>query len=77
MPSTASSGKRRRAVAGEMTFLAELPAGYDERTRMALTDNNQVVVTHPEHPPLVLNTSGCWVDLMSGSVHPALGSSTC
>lgn len=64
-------------MADEMTFLAELPAGYDERTRMALTDNNQVVVTHPEHPPLVLNSSGQWVDLKAPPVHPALGSSTC
>lgn len=61
----------------EMQFIAELPPGYDERTRMALTDNNQVVVTHPEHPALVLNSSGRWVDLLSGSVHPAPSSSTC
>ncbi len=41
----------------EMHFIAELPAGYDERTRMALTGNNQVVVTHPDHrPPVAMKT---------------------
>ena len=64
-------------MAGEIKFLAELPAGYDERTRMALTGNNQVVVTRPEHPPLMLGADGQWLDLNKHLVHPALGSSTC
>jgi len=64
MPSTASSGKRRHAVAADMTFLAALPEGYDDRTRLALRDDNQVIVTHPEHPPLVLGADGQWLDLL-------------
>lgn len=64
-------------MVGEMKFLAELPAGYDERTCMALTDDNRVIVTHPEHPPLALSADGQWLDLGGGLVHPALGSSNC
>lgn len=64
-------------MAGEMRFIAELPPGYDERTRMTLTDDNRVIVTHPEHPPLVLSAHGQWLDLNEALVHPALGSSTC
>lgn len=64
-------------MAAEFSFIAELPPGYDDRTRMALTDNNRVIVTHPEHPPLVLDSSGRWLDLNEALVHPALGSSTC
>ena len=63
-------------MAGEK-YIAELPAGYDERTRMALTGNNQVVVTHPEHPPLALSADGQWLDLNKALVHPAHSSSTC
>lgn len=77
MPSTASSGKRRHAVADEMKFLAELPAGYDDRTRLALRYDNQVIVTHPEHPPLVLGADGQWLEILGGVVHPAHSSSTC
>ena len=51
-------------MADEMKFLAELPAGYDDRTRLALRDDNQVIVTHPEHPPLVLGADGQWLDLL-------------
>lgn len=57
-------------------YIAELPAGYDERTCMALTDDNQVIVTHPEHPPLRLGAGGCWVELGSGPVHTAQTHST-
>jgi hypothetical protein len=64
-------------VADEMKFLAELPAGYDDRTRLALRDDNQVIVTHPEHPPLVLGADGQWLDLKAPPVHPAHRSSTC
>lgn len=64
-------------MAGEMHCIAELPPGYDERTRMALTDDNRVIVTHPEHPPLVLDSSGHWLDLNARLVHPAQRSSTC
>jgi hypothetical protein len=58
-------------------FIAELPAGYDERTRMALNVCNQVVVMHPEHPPLLLQPTGQWVVIQPEPVHPALRSSTC
>lgn len=64
-------------MAGEMKFLAELPAGYDSRTQLALRDDNQVIVTHPEHPPLVLSANGQWLDLNEALVHPAHSSSTC
>ncbi len=64
-------------MAAEMTFIAELPAGYDERTRLALRDDNQVIATHPEHPALVLGSNGQWLEILSGLVHPAHGSSTC
>jgi hypothetical protein len=64
-------------VAGDMKFLAELPAGYDSRTQLTLRDDNQVIVTHPEHPPLVLTADGQWLDLNEALVHRALGSSTC
>lgn len=58
-------------------YIAELPAGYDERTRLALNDHNQVVATHPEHPALVLDAHGRWLDLFTGVVHPAQSSSSC
>ena len=58
-------------------FIAELPAGYDERTRLALRDDNQVIVTHPEHPALVLGADGQWVVIQLEPVHPAHSSSTC
>ena len=58
-------------------FIAELPAGYDERTRLALNVCNQVVVMHPEHPPLLLQPTGQWVVIQPEPVHPAHGSSTC
>lgn len=64
-------------MAGEMKYLAELPAGYDSRAQMALTDDNRVIVTHPEHPPLVLSADGQWLDLKAPPVHSALGSSSC
>lgn len=63
MPSIASTGKKKRAGAGEMKYLADLPPGYDDRTRIALRDDNQVIATHPEHPALVLLSSGEWHDL--------------
>jgi hypothetical protein len=44
-------------------FIAELPAGYDERTQMTLTEDNRVVLAHPEHPPLMLSATGQWVAL--------------
>lgn len=59
------------------SFIASLPAGYDERTCLALRDDNQVIATHPEHPPLVLSANGQWLDLGERLVHRALGSSTC
>ena len=44
-------------------YIAALPPGYDDRARMALTPSNQIVVTHPEHPPLLLQHNGQWVAL--------------
>jgi hypothetical protein len=33
------------------TFLAELPEGYDERTRIALHEKtNTLYIAHPNHP---------------------------
>jgi len=62
-------------MAGE--FIAELPPGYDERTRLALAAGNSVVATHPEHPPLLLQPDGQWLALSTALVHPAPESSTC
>lgn len=64
-------------MADQVAFIAELPAGYDDRTRLALTDHNQVVATHPEHPPLLLQPSGQWVELSAAPVQTALRSSNC
>ena len=41
------------------TFIDALPEGYDDRTRLALWDDNQIVATHPEHPALLLS-GGHW-----------------
>jgi hypothetical protein len=38
-----------------MTFVAKLPPGYDERTRMALGANGRIVIAHPDLPALVLD----------------------
>jgi len=38
-----------------MKFVAELPPGYDERTRLYLTEDNEIVASHPEHPTLILD----------------------
>jgi hypothetical protein len=62
-------------MAGE--FIARLPPGYDERTRLALTDGNRVVATHPEHPPLLLGSDGRWLVLQPAPVHHAQDPSTC
>jgi hypothetical protein len=58
-------------------FIARLPEGYDERTRLALRDDNQVIATHPGLPPLVLGSDGQWVEFLRESVHPAHSPSTC
>jgi hypothetical protein len=42
-----------------MKFVAELPPGYDERTTMALTGDNRIVIAHPEHPPMILDEKSC------------------
>ncbi len=57
-------------------YIAELPAGYDERTRLALNDHNQVIATHPELPSLILSWTGQWLDDRQAPVHPAHSSST-
>jgi hypothetical protein len=36
-----------------VTFLDEIPPGYDDRTRLAVTSDNRIIATHPEHPPVV------------------------
>lgn len=36
-----------------MSGLFDFPPGYDERTMMALTPDNRIVLSHPELPPLV------------------------
>ena len=58
-------------------FIAALPPGYDERTRLALTEHNQVVAAHPAQPPLLLNSDGQWLALPPELVQTALASSTC
>jgi hypothetical protein len=57
-------------------FIAELPAGYDERTRLALRDDNHVIATHPEHPPLLLQPNGRWLAIQPQPVHSAHSSSS-
>lgn len=48
----------------ETQFLVELPPGFDERTQLAVTSSNQVILTHPEHPPRVLDEETMrWVAL--------------
>lgn len=42
-----------------MTYVAELPPGYDERTTMALTPDNRIMIVHPDHPPMVLDEKSC------------------
>ena len=64
-------------MAAESSFIAELPAGYDERTRLALREDNQVIAMYPGLPPLVLNPDGQWVEFVREAVHPAHSSSTC
>ncbi|MGI9152733.1 MAG: hypothetical protein ACR2IY_02505 [Rubrivivax sp.] len=58
-------------------YIAELPLKYDERTRLALNDRNQVIVTHPEHPALVLGSDGRWLALDGAPVHTAPTHSSC
>lgn len=36
-------------------FLTTLPPGYDERTTLALTPANALVIAHPDMPPLIFN----------------------
>ncbi len=52
-------------------FIDPLPEGYDERACMALTPGNQIIVTHPDHPPLLLTSRGQWVAFPESLVHPA------
>jgi len=63
-------------VADANAYIAQLPAGYDERTVLALDEHNQVIATHPEHPPLRLAASGEWLALSAAPVHPARSSSS-
>lgn len=59
-------------------FIDPLPEGYDEeRTRLSLREDNQIVATHPEHPPLLLTPSGRWLAIRVRPVQHAQRSSTC
>ena len=40
-------------------YMADMPPGYDERTAMALTPDNRIVIVHPDHPPMVLDEKSC------------------
>jgi hypothetical protein len=58
-------------------FIAKLPPGYDDRTRLVLRDDNRVVAAHPEHPPTMLGADGQWLEIRIAVVHPAPEPSTC
>jgi hypothetical protein len=59
-------------------FIDRLPEGYDEeRTRLTLREDNQIVATHPDHPPLLLTPAGRWVAIRVRPVQHAHRSSIC
>jgi hypothetical protein len=35
-------------------FYIDLPPEYDDRTRIAMSPNGNIIVAHPEHPPKLL-----------------------
>lgn len=47
-----------------MEFLAQLPEGYDERTRITVAVTGDLVVIHPEHPPLIITREGAIRELI-------------
>jgi len=52
-----------------MTIFAEIPAGYDERTKLWLTPDNRVGLVHPDLPPLIYDeTAKIWIPLQP--LHP-------
>jgi len=45
-----------------MSFLTDLPPGYDDRTHLALGPGNCILASHPEQPPIRYDEhSRCWV----------------
>lgn len=46
------------------SFLPKLPAGFDDRTRLALATGNRILAAHPDHPAVVYDEQrGVWVPL--------------
>jgi hypothetical protein len=42
----------------------EFPFGYDDKTTLTLTPDNQLVITHPVMPPMIYDESVMrWVEL--------------
>jgi hypothetical protein len=39
-------------------LFVQLPKEYDERTRLAQAPSGDIIVTHPEHPPLRVTKNG-------------------
>lgn len=39
-------------------IIAELPAGYDEDTRIFRLFDGALCVTHPENPPMIVDLDG-------------------
>jgi hypothetical protein len=45
-------------------FLAELPSGYDEQTRMVLSPDNVILLVHPALPPMLYDEKAMqWVEV--------------
>lgn len=45
-------------------FVTELPFGYDEKTQMALTPSNDIVIAHPLLPPMIYDKGLMrWVEI--------------
>jgi len=43
-------------------FVTQLPPGYDEKTQMGLTPGNDIVIAHPNMPPMIYDeTEMRWV----------------
>ena len=45
-------------------FVTDMPLGYDEKTTIALTQNNEIVIAHPMMPPMIYDESIMrWVEV--------------
>lgn len=44
------------SVAFGSKYICALPHGYDERSRIRQLTEHTLIITHPEHPPLTVNT---------------------